>query len=205
MGRYKAEPILEVGAGSGIVLKALRDRGFDAEGVELATYAAPIQGLPLQYGVDAFTLPAEQKARYRSIALFDVIEHLPERVAFLRGFREHFPNIQYLYITVPAFPELFSNYDEFYGHYLRYTVDILQKELLKAGYVVMYQRYFFHALYWIIRATLWVQRQRTTEFHPPKGPSRWLHVVLGKYFYWEGRLLPPLWRGSSLLCIARPA
>lgn len=42
MGRYKAEPILEVGAGSGIVLKALRDRGFDAEGVELATYTAPI-------------------------------------------------------------------------------------------------------------------------------------------------------------------
>ena len=112
--------------------------------------------------------------------------------------------MKYLYLTVPAFSELFSNYDEFNGHYLRYTMDTLAQEVQAARYQVVYQRYFFHGLYWAIRATLSTQQKRATEFHPPKGIGKVIHAVIGQYFFYEGRLLPREWRGSSLLCIARP-
>lgn len=201
---YKAEPLLEIGAGRGIVLAALREAGWEAYGVDL-TKARPIQpDLPIVYGADAFALKEEERKTYQSIGMFDVLEHLPERVQFLERIRCDFPNVKYLYITVPASPALWSNYDEYCGHYLRYTTEALEHELHQAGYHVLFSRYFFHSLWWAIRLTLLTSRKRAEEFKPPHGIKRLLHKIIGDAFYWEGRLLPGTWRGSSLLAVAAP-
>jgi hypothetical protein len=202
--KYRAEPLLEIGAGRGLVLAALRAAGWDAQGVELSETSPRWPDLPIWYGQDAFTLPVSTREQYRSIALFDVLEHIPERVAFLHSLRDHFPRMKYLYLTVPAAPELWSNYDEFCKHYLRYTRATLQEELLKAGYKVVFQRYFFHSLYWAIWLALRIGKKREERFTPPTGLMAWVHKAIGMAFYAEGRLLPPSWRGSSLLAVAEP-
>lgn len=204
LGRYRREPLLEIGTGRGIVLAALRKAGWEAQGVDL-TLADPYEhGLPIRYGQDAFALPETERIAYRSIALLDVLEHLPQRVEFLEKLRIAFPLMERLYLTVPASPALWSNYDEFCGHYLRYTQDTLRDELESAGYRVLFMRYFFHSLWWAIRVQLILNKKREERFTPPTGMKRLAHRVIGYAFYWEGRLLPGSWRGSSLLAIAQP-
>ncbi|MDW8015220.1 MAG: class I SAM-dependent methyltransferase [Bacteroidia bacterium] len=202
--KWKAEPLLEIGAGRGIVLQALLQEGWVARGIELGQATPLIETLPILYGMNVFDMEVEEAAKYRAIALFDVIEHIPDRVNFLKEIRSKFPNMRYLYLTVPASPELWCNYDEFCKHYLRYTPSLFQQELKAAGYRIIFQRYFFHLLYWIIWLTLRVRRRRSEYFLPPKGPLSWVHKLIGWYFFWEGRLLPASWRGASIIAVAEP-
>ncbi|MCX7606763.1 MAG: class I SAM-dependent methyltransferase [Bacteroidia bacterium] len=203
-GRWRAEPLLEIGAGRGFVLAAFQEAGWEVEGIDL-TYAEPRwPTLPISYGKDVFDTPLEYRARFRGVALFDTLEHIPDRVGFLVRLRESFPSLEHLYLTLPARQELWSNYDEYYGHYLRYTPVILSYELGQAGYRLVFCRYFFHLLYWILRLYLLLNKRRQESMNPPRGFSVFLHRVIGKFFYWEGLLLPGEWRGSSLLAVAQP-
>lgn len=204
LSKWRAEPLLEIGAGRGLILSYLLEKGWRVEGVDLTQTTPRWSHLPIRYGVDAFSLPASEREKYLSVALFDVLEHLPERIDFLRQIREKFPRVRYLYLTVPAGKALWSNYDEFCGHYLRYEFDSLTEDLEKAGYEVVYMRYFFHALYWIIWLALRWQKKRAEGFTPPSGLKAFLHGLIGGYFYAEARFLPARWRGSSLLAVARP-
>ncbi len=202
--RYRAEPLLEIGAGRGLVLAAFQREGWQAEGVELGITSPRWPELRIRYGQDAFALPQEERARYRSIGLFDVIEHLPDRVAFLGQVRSSFPALRYLYLTVPSPPDIWSNYDVFWGHYLRYDIPTLQSELAQAGYRVLYVRYFFHSLYWMMRVILVLNRQRKEDISVPRGLARLWHRGLGAFFVGESYLVPPAWRGTSLLAVAEP-
>jgi len=204
VGRYRAEPLLEIGAGRGLVLAAFRRRGWQAEGVELSITSPRWPDLPIRYGEDAFALPQEERARYCAVGLFDVLEHLPDRVAFLRELRSRFPALRYLYLTVPSPPDLWSNYDVFCGHYLRYDIPTLKEELTLAGYRVLEVRYFFHSLYWVMWAVLRFKGHRSEAIPAPRGLAKLWHRGLGSFFVWESALLPPTWRGTSLLAIAQP-
>jgi len=204
---YRAEPLLEIGAGRGYMLHAFQERGWQSYGVELSNEMTPfLPKLPIQYGEDAFSLPENFRNQIRSIGLFDVIEHLPDRVAFLVQCRTAFPKLQYLYITVPACMSLWTNYDTYYGHYLRYDFSTLRQEIEASGYNVLFMRYFFHALY----IPIWLARQlspkgRKTEYTPPSGINVLFHKLIAYYFVVESYLLPGSVPGSSLLCIAKPA
>ncbi len=203
---YRAEPLLEIGAGRGHMLHAFQRKGWQAYGVELSDKMTPfLPDLHIQYGTDAFTLPEKFRNEIRSIGLFDVIEHLPDRVVFLSECRKAFPHLQYLYITVPACMSLWTNYDTYYGHYLRYDPHTLRQEIEKSGYKVVLLRYFFHALYipiWLVRHLS--PKGRSTQYTPPSGLTLFFHTLIAHYFRWESRLLPGNIPGTSLLCIAKP-
>ncbi len=203
---HKAEPFLEIGAGRGYMLYAFQQKGWQAYGVELSNEMTPfLPDLPIQYGKNAFTLPESLRNQIRSIGLFDVIEHLPDRIAFLSQCRQAFPNLQYLYITVPACMSLWTNYDAYYGHYLRYDPSTLRREVEASGYDVVQMRYFFHALYIPIRMVrIFSPKGRNIQYKPPSGLQFLIHKLIASYFVWESRLLPPSIPGSSLLCIAKP-
>lgn len=202
---YRAEPLLEIGAGRGYMLHTFQKEGWQTYGVELSEEMTPfLPDLPIQYGKDAFALPEKFRNEIRSIGLFDVIEHLPDRAAFLSECRQAFPNLQYLYITVPACMSLWTNYDTYYGHYLRYDLRTLQEEVEKGGYEVVLMRYFFHALYipiWLVRHLS--PKGRNTQYTPPSGLGALFHKVVTYYFLWESYLLPGRVPGSSLICIAK--
>lgn len=201
---YRLEPLLEIGAGRGVVLLGFHWAGWQVQGVELSPEATPIQpNLPLRSSLDAFEMPISERQRYRSLGLFDVLEHLPARPAFLNRLLEAFPNAKYLYLTVPALPALWTNYDEYYGHYLRYTMRQLHQELREGGWKPIKTRYFFHALV----IPIWLQkhlgRQREMTYKPPSSAlSKAFHRLVGWYFSIEWRVLPRQVPGSSLFCIA---
>ena len=197
---------VEVGCGRGIVLQFLRQRGLEVRGVELA----PVQALPqvaghVLTGVDVCDLPAVERARPQGVLLLDVIEHLPDPVAFLRRLRESLPGVQRWLVTVPAHPELWSNYDEFYGHQRRYTAAVLEEQLTAAGLRPLVTRHFFHALYPAARLLLGSGRQRAVKITAPPAWQRPLHQALGLGFALESSLLPATWPGTSLMCLAETA
>src|SRR2546427_1758068 len=119
--------ILEIGCGKGVVVAFFRKKGYPCWGVELAQ-VTPMESVKdfVHTGVSATDLPSDQRESFNVLFLLDVIEHLPDPVAFLFGLKAAFPNVSRLIITVPARTELWSNYDTFYGHYRRYDLDSLR-------------------------------------------------------------------------------
>jgi SAM-dependent methyltransferase len=77
--------LLDVGCGYGGFISLMRDRGWDAEGVDpspLTVEAVSAKGLPVRLGTLEGIPPSE--AVYRAVTLFYVLEHLHDPMAALR-------------------------------------------------------------------------------------------------------------------------
>jgi hypothetical protein len=76
---------LEVGCGKGVVVKSLKDCGFNIHGVELAN-VEPMEGAQLlvDSGTDACEWAIERRSQITGLLLLDVLEHLPEPEEFLK-------------------------------------------------------------------------------------------------------------------------
>ncbi|MBI5003695.1 class I SAM-dependent methyltransferase [Candidatus Kaiserbacteria bacterium] len=79
---------------------------------------------------------------YDLIALFDVLEHLPDDRASLIQMRESFSKSGKIILTVPAMPFLWSVHDTSHHHFRRYTHSSLRRVLEEAGYTVEYMSYW---------------------------------------------------------------
>lgn len=192
--------LLEIGCGRGIVVEFLRRRGWRIVGAELGS-PEPISAevAPhLHLGTDALALPAALRSEVRAVLLLDVLEHLDDPAGFLTAIVGAYPAMGRLLITVPARQELFSNYDEFYGHRLRFDEAALARLVAAAGLSLECQGYFFHALYAPARLLSALGRPRATVVHAPAGAVRLAHRVLGAALAAEERLIPSALRGTSL-------
>jgi len=199
---------LEVGCGTGIVTDSLRRRNWDVTGIDLGS---PQTGLlaaeHLLLGQDATTLLKERRDSFTALLLFDVIEHFRDPTAFLRQLLAAYPNARHVVLTVPARKELWTTFDDHFGHFRRYDRAQLRKELSAAGLSVDRTAYFFHGLYAAIGLNnLLRRRERGVRFHPPApGIPSLINRIIGSYFALEARLLPDALVGSSLLAVARRA
>jgi SAM-dependent methyltransferase len=193
--------LLDVGCGRGIVVDYLRRRGIDCYGCELAAPELPNDLVPyVQTGVEAGSLPAAFRETVGGILLFDVIEHIDDAPAFLRNLTSAFPRAQKIFITVPAYPELWSAWDEYYGHYRRYTPKTLRGDLLAAGLWPVRLSSFFNSLYIPMRLMSLLGIKRDIKHAAPGRPA--LHGVIAKFFFWEAKILPNWLIGTSLRIIA---
>ena len=86
--RFQRPPgkILELGCGPGAFVGILAQAGFEAEGLDLSP--AVVELAHQNFGVKTYCGPVEEQslspASYAGIALFDVLEHLPQPVQTLR-------------------------------------------------------------------------------------------------------------------------
>lgn len=192
--------VLEVGCGRGLVVKRLREAGIDCSGVELAD-VRPIQAAAqhIRAGTDAVDLPDTERQRYDTILLLDVIEHIPEPVPFLRNLAAAFPNLSRVIVTVPARQELWSNYDEFYGHYRRYTPEMLETLSRELRWKLERKSYFFHIVYLPAWITMKLKKDRKIQFDPPRGASRLIHRVISHAMILDYYLLPGQLAGTSVV------
>ncbi|MCX8473602.1 MAG: methyltransferase domain-containing protein, partial [Sediminibacterium sp.] len=147
--KLKVNKILDVGSGRGIVTDFLFKKNIQIQGVELGD-SKPILNatVSIQYNMDVFNL--DKNLPIKTISLFDVIEHLEHPIEFIKKLKLHFNHLENILITVPARNEIWSSFDEFYGHYKRYTLEdfkILEQEL---NGKILYKQYFFQILYYLI-------------------------------------------------------
>ncbi len=200
------ENVLDVGCGRGIMVGYLRQQGIEARGVELAE-VPPMPGVEdhVRSGVDACTLPQHERALYATLLLLDVVEHIEEPIAFLRGLIDAFPNVERVVVTVPARPEVWSNYDTFFGHYRRYTLPMIDELAAAIGWRVGRKAYFFHSLYaaaWLIKI---LRRRRSLAVRAPGDRAARLHRLVARALTIEHRLLPSRLPGLSIIAdFARP-
>jgi 2-polyprenyl-3-methyl-5-hydroxy-6-metoxy-1,4-benzoquinol methylase len=198
--------ILEVGCGRGDVLRYFRNHGIDCWGVELADQVPVLEDVKdyIQIGVDANTLPEDFRHSVKIITLFDVIEHLPDPTVFLNELKENFPNLTHFIITVPACQEIWSNYDEFNGHYRRYNLKMMREQSKAIGSDIMANRFFFKMLYLPARILLSIKKQRNTVLKGPKpGFARLVHRFIANVSIMIDAILPASFKGSSVLTVLK--
>jgi len=136
-------PFYETGAGNGAVSAYLQGRGFEIVAIEpLAAGAANCrkQGIRTVYEatLEQLELPAESVG---AIGAFDVLEHLERPELLLKEAARVLRPGGLFFVTVPAHQFLWSEIDEFSGHYRRYGRGTLRSlfqqnefEPLKSGY-----------------------------------------------------------------------
>ncbi len=192
--------VLDVGCGRGFVVKYLRDRGIDCSGVEPAK-ARPLVSIRdhVRVGIDAWDLPFAERMRYDTILLLDVIEHVPDPDAFLKRLSAGFPDLSRFIITVPARQELWSNYDECYGHCRRYSLEMLRGTAIALGMTCLYAGYFFHLAYPVGWAAAHLAKKRETTLHAPRGVGIWLHKLISLAMISDYFILPGCVPGMSAL------
>lgn len=140
--------IFDIGGGNGFVSVKLREAGFDTvlvEPGEVGARNAARRGLP---AVICATLAT---ARFRAesmdaAGMFDVIEHIPDDLGFLREVHRCLKPGGRIFITVPAFEWLWSHDDVKAGHFRRYTIGGAVETLANAGFRTLYATYLFSLL-----------------------------------------------------------
>jgi SAM-dependent methyltransferase len=144
--------ILEVGCGTGTVLSDLARAGYRMTGVEmhpeLARRAAAANPSVPIYSLNLFSAPEElaQYGGFDAVALFDVVEHLDDPASVLRACAALLAPGGSLVGTLPALAMLWSDYDRFAGHRLRYDRRALFCLFGRAGLPRPRASYFFQAL-----------------------------------------------------------
>ncbi|MGI9285185.1 MAG: methyltransferase domain-containing protein [Pseudomonadales bacterium] len=193
-------PVIEVGCGRGVAVENLRALGIEASGVELAA-VDPLLAVAqyVKTSLDAVSIPEQDREQYRTLLLLDVIEHMPEPVGFVQTLLEAFPNVSLLIVTVPAGQELWSNYDEFYGHYRRYSLPMLKQLADNLNWEMVKESYFFHALYLPARLLAILGKKRQTRIAAPQRWQKWWHRMMALVMKIEYLMLPKYVKGTSAI------
>ena len=132
--------VLDFGAGSGTFAQLLRGSNWTVSCLE----ADPkyVQELAAN-GFDAGqSLDDFGETTFSDVYSLNVLEHIEDDVAALRGIKERMAQDGRLVLFVPAHPVLYSSFDKRIGHFRRYTKPELESKAHKAGFVVSSWEYF---------------------------------------------------------------
>lgn len=214
MARFLPERgrFLEIGCGSGFVLRGVRRR-FPAW--ELMGSEVHVQGIEVAAGrlpdaqlvqLDARRLPFV--AHFDAVGAFDVLEHIEEDELVLAQIRRALLPGGRLFLTVPQHPSLWSGIDELAMHKRRYTRRELTQKVRAAGFAVEMVTSFVSLLLpamWLARR---LRRRAQTidpmaEFRISRAANRLLGWLLGLEVFLTTRLGVRWPAGGSLLLVAR--
>jgi SAM-dependent methyltransferase len=166
---------------------------------------------------DAAGLPFSDGS-FGVITALDVVEHLDDDVAALKELRRVMRPGGVAIISVPAFPWLWTYWDDILGHRRRYTTRTLREAVEAAGLKVMKVSYsnalilapvvLVRILKTLLHKTAEARqgdetmKEPETDFMPVPG---WLNRILIGYYRLEARLLQKasLPFGLSVVCVAR--
>jgi hypothetical protein len=196
--------VLDVGCGRGVVVGYLRAKGIECLGCEIGTPRPLTPGVApyLMLGTDACDVESAVASRVTQLLFLDVLEHVGDPQAMLTSARRHFQNVRRITITLPACRELWTNYDDRFGHVMRYDADDTRQlvECLEPKGIRTF--YFFHALYPAIRALAAAGMKRETKVSVPVTPAaRLSHRLAGVCLRMSDRCLPAWLPGSSIAAV----
>lgn len=140
LGRLGVRPparVLDAGCGWGVTLEALERRGFRATGLDVSRRTLEALDRPGRTLIEAdLTRDWPEHVRppaFDAVLALDVIEHLDDdRAAVARLARLTRPGGAVI-VSVPALPELFTEFDAVQGHRRRYRPDSLRAAFGDSG------------------------------------------------------------------------
>lgn len=135
VGRFASRgTLLDVGCSTGSFVKAARERGFDAEGVDISAPAVRFgqdMGLPL-YVLDI--LRESPRELYDLVTMWATLEHLPDPRQYLRRARDLLKPGGLLFVSVPNYAgitqTLLGKRDRYVG---RDHLNYFQPRVLRQG------------------------------------------------------------------------
>jgi hypothetical protein len=190
--------VLDIGCGPGIVVDYLRGVGIDCHGVDIGMPSPVGEAVApfLRLGISASDLSNEFRQAISVLLLIDILEHLPEPAKFLMDCEARFPQAKHVFVTVPARMEIWSNYDEYNGHYRRCTLESVADFCEGTSFHLSDSGYFFHALYPVARVMRLAKMRRSTRISTPT--FAFVHAVIARLFDAEEATLAARVPGSSL-------
>jgi len=153
--RYHLQPpFLDVGCGRGDVSEYVARRNWYGDAIDFSeraiAYASETLSRHPQVRVRVATLE-EIRGTYRTVFLWDVLEHLEHDVQALKSIASLLHPEGYLVIAVPSNPREWRWDDEFYGHCRRYAEQALTQKLAQAGLQPLCTWDFTFPLFWAMR------------------------------------------------------
>jgi SAM-dependent methyltransferase len=143
------------------------------------------------------------------VTALDVLEHVPDDAAVVRGFHRLLKPGGIAAVTVPASMALWSDWDVGLHHYRRYHRGQLRTLFPAEGWEILYVNYTNVVVYpavWLVRKWRALRpgkpvtaAERTEDRLPP----RWLNSLLRSIFVGMARWRVPFPFGVSLLLVAR--
>jgi 2-polyprenyl-3-methyl-5-hydroxy-6-metoxy-1,4-benzoquinol methylase len=127
--------VLDAGCGWGTTLDALEKRRYQTIGLDVSRLALEQLDRPSRTLIEAdLTQPWEDKRLEADAVLaLDVIEHLDDDRAAVGRLGSLVKPAGFLIVSVPALPELFSEFDAIQGHRRRYRPDSLRAAFEASG------------------------------------------------------------------------
>jgi len=201
--------ILDVGCGTGATMSLLERYG-EVTGIDISSKALAYcqeQGRSRLCLADGQSIPFSDGS-FDLVTALDLLEHLEREDAGLREAWRVLKNGGYAVLVVPAYQFLWSGFDEFSGHFRRYTREELKRVVEAVGFEVTKLSYFNTVLFpivWGVRTMKTLLGRRVSSSSDLATPGGGLNVVLARVFSAENHLISrtDLPFGVSLLCIAR--
>ena len=209
--------VLDAGCGWGVTLEALENRGYRASGLDVSRHALERLDRPDRQLIEADLTcpigpPAHAHSAFDVVLALDVIEHLDDDGAALRSLGRLVRPGGLMIVSVPALPELFSEFDEVQGHRRRYRPDDLRGAFDRTGLTIENLFWWGSWLEPLFRARRRTSSSTATARAPEEiyrrhlGLPPWpLPHLFGLAFAWEERraLRGKTKRGTSLVAVAR--
>jgi SAM-dependent methyltransferase len=200
---YLGDRPIEIGSGTGDYAAAWADLGVPQI---TASEADPYRlgQLTERFAVDPrvdvleLVIPLDIDADFTSVVAYNVLEHIPDDVDALRGFRRLLAPGGRVVLIVPAFEFAMSRFDREIGHQRRYRLSTMRAALERAGLQVEVVRYVNP-----VGLLAWVVAMRLLRMRPSAGPllRGWDGLVVPVAERLERNRRPPF--GQSVFAVAR--
>lgn len=180
-------PILDVGAGSGVLLQTIHDEfgWLDLEGSDVSEESRNLieeKGFPA-HEVDLSTQSSLPDRRYQGIVCSEVIEHVEDDAEALRNLYALLEPGGKMVLTTPVHMRYWNPHDEYSGHYRRYDPDRLRRLFEDAGFeveeFVVWGALVYHLYYLLLMRIPPDDLSSRTDSEP----STWMRLVTSMIYY----------------------
>ncbi len=177
--------VLDAGCGWGVTLKALERAGYFAAGLDVSRKALERLDRPGRTLIEAdLTKPFPSiQPLYDAVLALDVIEHLDDDRAAVESLSRLVRPGGVLILSVPALPDLFTEFDRVQGHRRRYLPETL-RDAIPGGLLNVEQVFWWGS--WL------VDRLRRSRKRPRSRPGDSADAIYGRYLNLPPAPLRPL-------------
>lgn len=198
--------ILDVGCGDGALLDRLAPWGH-AEGIEPDATTLGPGAARRRIHLGPFDASFRPDAPFDLVLFLDVLEHLDDPAAPLARARDLLRPGGRVFVSVPAFPILWTRHDELNHHRRRYTRTTLGADARAAGFTLEWARYGLLTVglvKLVVRAREAMLAGVPAPPHLPPAPLNALARLVAEADLALGDVIPCPF-GSSLFAVLRPS